>query len=269
MAIHPTAIVDPSAKLDPTVEVGPYAIIGPETVIGARTKIGAHTVVEHATLGADNILHPGCYVGTPPQDLKYAGEKTRFVMGDKNVVRECVTMNRGTAQGGGVTTVGSNCLFMACSHIAHDCRVGNGVIVVNAVLLAGHVHIGDFAVLGGVCAIHQYTRVGRYAMLGGASMNGQDILPFATCQGDRATLRGLNLLGLRRGGFPREAVTALKNAYRTLFLSGLTQVEALAQLKAEGPTKEVQEWIEFIESAGKRGVMRPAAGATQIEEVAL
>ena len=266
MAIHPTAVVDPSAKIDPTVDIGPYAIIGPDTIIGARTKIGAHTVVEHATLGSDNLLHPGCYVGTPPQDLKYAGEKTRFVMGDKNTVRECVTMNRGTAQGGGVTTVGSNCLFMACSHIAHDCHVGNNVIVVNAVLLAGHVTIGDYAVLGGMCAIHQHTRIGRFAMLGGASMNGVDVLPFAMTQGDRATMRGINLLGLRRGGFSREAVSALKDAYKTLFLSGLVQVDALAKLKNAGPTKEVQEWIDFLESAGKRGVMRPASGASEMEE---
>jgi UDP-N-acetylglucosamine acyltransferase len=267
MAIHPTAVVDASAKIDPTAEIGPYAIIGPDTVIGARTKVGAHAVVEHAALGADNVLHPGCFVGTPPQDLKYAGEKTRLVMGDKNTVRECVTMNRGTAQGGGVTKIGSNCLFMACSHIAHDCHVGNGVIVVNAVLLAGHVTIGDFAVLGGVCAIHQHTRIGRLAMLGGASMNGQDVLPFTNTQGDRATLRGLNMLGLKRAGVAPEARTALKNAYKTLFMSGLTQVEALAKLKSENPGKEVQEWIDFIESAGKRGIMRPAAGAAQIEEV--
>lgn len=269
MAIHPTAVIDASAKIDPTAEIGPFAVIGPDTTIGARTKIGAHAVVEHAVLGADNVLHPGCYVGTPPQDLKYAGEKTRLVMGDKNTVRECVTINRGTAQGGGVTKIGSNCLFMACSHVAHDCQVGNGVIIVNAVLLAGHVHIGDGAVLGGVCAIHQYVRIGRFAMLGGGSMNGQDILPFTTTQGDRATLRGLNLLGMRRGGFSREAVSAVKDAYKTLFLSGLTQADALARLKGSSPVKEVQEWIDFIESAGKRGVMRPAAGVTQIEEAAV
>ena len=269
MAIHPTAVVDPSAKIDPTAEIGPYAIIGPETTIGARTKVGAHTVVEYATLGADNILHSGCYVGTPPQDLKYAGEKTRFVMGDKNVVRECVTMNRGTAQGGGVTTVGSNCLFMACSHIAHDCHVGNNVIVVNAVLLAGHVHIGDGAVLGGMCAIHQYNRIGRLAMLGGGSMNGLDVLPFANTQGDRAVIRGLNLLGLKRAGVPPESRTALKDAYKTLFLSGLTQVDALARLKAGKVDPIVQEWIDFIETAGKRGYMRPAVGATEMEEASV
>jgi UDP-N-acetylglucosamine acyltransferase len=268
MAIHPTAVVDPSAKIDPTAEIGPYAVIGPDTVIGPRTKVGPHAVVEYATLGADNVLHSGCYVGTAPQDLKYAGEKTRFVMGDKNVVRECVTMNRGTAQGGGVTTVGSNCLFMACSHVAHDCRVGNGVIVVNAVLLAGHVTIGDGAVLGGMCAIHQHSRIGRLAMLGGASMNGQDVLPFANTQGDRAVMRGINMLGLKRAGVPPESRTALKDAYKTLFLSGLTQVDALAKLKAGKVDPIVQEWIDFIESAGKRGYMRPAVGATELEEAA-
>ena len=269
MAIHPTAVVDASAKIDPTAEIGPYAIIGPDTVIGARTRIGAHAVVEHATLGADNVLHPGCYVGTPPQDLKYAGEKTRLVMGDKNTVRECVTINRGTAQGGALTKIGSGCLFMACSHIAHDCVVGDGVIVVNAVLLAGHVHIGDYAVLGGMCAIHQYNRIGRLAMLGGGSMNGQDVLPFATTQGDRATMRGLNLLGLRRAGVPRASVTELKAAYRTLFLSGLQQADALTQLKVSDPCKEVQEWIDFIEASGKRGFTRPALGATGLDEASL
>lgn len=269
MAIHPTAVVDPSAKIDPTAEIGPYAIIGPETTIGARTKVGAHAVVEYATLGTDNVLHAGCYVGTAPQDLKYAGEKTRFIMGDKNVVRETVTMNRGTAQGGGVTKVGNNCLFMAASHVAHDCVVGNGVIVVNAVLLAGHVTIGDGAVLGGMCAIHQHSRIGRLAMLGGASMNGQDVLPFANTQGDRATMRGINMLGLKRAGVSPESRTALKTAYKTLFLSGLTQVDALAKLKSGPVDPIVQEWIDFIESAGKRGYMRPAVGATELEEASV
>ncbi len=269
MAIHPTAVVDATAKLDPTVEIGPYAIIGPDAVIGARTKVGAHAVVEHATLGADNLLHPGCYVGTPPQDLKYAGEKTRLIMGDKNVVRECVTMNRGTSQGGGVTQIGSHCLFMAYSHVAHDCRIGNGVILVNSVALAGHVHVGDCAVLGGICAIHQYVNIGRFVMIGGVSMVGHDILPFATAQGDRATLRGLNMLGMRRGGFSREAMSAVKSAYKSLFLQGGSLEENVAKLKASSPCKEVQEWIAFIESAGKRGVMRPAVGATEAEEASV
>ncbi|MDE2490191.1 MAG: acyl-ACP--UDP-N-acetylglucosamine O-acyltransferase [Elusimicrobia bacterium] len=266
MAIHPSAVVDKSAQIDPSAEIGPGAIIGPDAVIGPRTRVGAHAVVERATLGADNLLHPGCYVGTAPQDLKYAGEPTRLEMGDKNVVRECVTMNRGTVHGGGVTRVGSGCLFMAYSHVAHDCRVGNGAILVNSVALAGHVQVGEFAVLGGLAAVHQYVRIGRYAMLGGGSMVGQDVLPFATCQGDRAVMRGLNLLGMRRGGFGREDVAGLKSAYKTLFLAGLRYDEALAKLKSASPGPLVQEWLAFIESAGKRGVMRPAVGATELEE---
>ncbi|MEK7388688.1 MAG: acyl-ACP--UDP-N-acetylglucosamine O-acyltransferase [Elusimicrobiota bacterium] len=268
MAIHSCAIVDPSARIDPSAEIAAYAIIGPEAVIGPRTKVGAHAVVEHATLGADNVLHPGCYVGTPPQDLKYAGETTRLIMGDKCVVRECVTLNRGTVGGGGLTKIGSNCLFMAYSHVAHDCDLGNGVILVNSVALAGHITVGEYAVVGGLAAIHQYVRIGRYAMLGGGSMNGQDILPFTTTQGDRAVLRGLNILGMRRGGFSRESMNALKNAYKTLFLSGMTQEDALARLKSGHPGAEVLEWITFIETAGKRGVMRPAVGATEVEEAA-
>jgi UDP-N-acetylglucosamine acyltransferase len=268
MAIHPTAVVDKAAQVDPTAEIGPFAVVGADAVIGPRTKVGAHAVVEAATLGADNVLHPGCYVGTAPQDLKYAGEKTRLQMGDKNVVRECVTLNRGTAQGGGLTKIGSNCLFMAYSHVAHDCEIGDGAILVNSVALGGHVHVGEYAVLGGLAAVHQFVRIGRFAMLGGGSMVGQDALPFSTCQGDRAVLRGLNLLGLRRGGFKREAVSALKDAYKALFLSGMRQEDAVAKLKAGAPVPEVLEWIEFIESAGKRGVMRPAAGATQLEEAA-
>ncbi|NNN06504.1 MAG: acyl-ACP--UDP-N-acetylglucosamine O-acyltransferase [Elusimicrobia bacterium] len=268
MAIHPTAVVDASAKIDPTAEVGPYAIVGPDAVIGARTKVGAHAVVEHATLGEDNVLHPGCYVGTPPQDLKYAGEKTRLVMGDKNVVRECVTMNRGTANGGGVTKIGSGALFMAYSHVAHDCHIGDGAILVNSVALAGHVHVGDYAVLGGICAVHQYVRIGRFVMISGGSMVGKDILPFSTAQGDRATLRGLNMLGMRRGGFSREAMSAVKSAYKSLFLQGGSLEENVAKLKASQPCKEVREWIDFIESSGKRGVMRPAVDAMEIEAVA-
>lgn len=269
MAIHPTAVVDKTAQIDPDAEIGPYAVIGPKAAIGPRTKVGPHAVVEHATLGADNILHPGCFVGTPPQDLKYAGEETRLVMGDKNTVRECVTLNRGTVQGGGVTKIGANCLFMTGAHVAHDCEVGNGVILVNTVALGGHVHIGDGSVLGGMAGVHQFVRIGRLAMLGGGSMNGQDVLPFTTTQGDRAVLRGLNILGMRRGGFTREAMSAVKQAYQILFLSGLPQAKALERLKSGAPTKEVQEWIDFIESAGKRGVMRPAVGATRIEEEAV
>ncbi|MBI4348996.1 MAG: acyl-ACP--UDP-N-acetylglucosamine O-acyltransferase, partial [Elusimicrobia bacterium] len=188
----------------------------------------------------------------------YAGEKTRLVMGDNNTVRECVTLNRGTTATG-ETRIGSNCLFMAYSHVAHDCRLGNNVIVVNSVALAGHIEVGDFAVLGGICAIHQFVRIGRLAMLGGGSMNGQDVLPYCNTQGDRASLRGLNVLGMRRAGFSRDAISAVKDAYKTLFMQGLSMQDAVAKLRAGSPGPEVQEWIRFIEAPSKRGIMRAAA----------
>lgn len=265
--VHPTAVVHPSAKIDSTAVVGPYAVIGEDVVMGPGCTVGAHAVVEHTHMGRDNKFFPGCYVGGAPQDLKYAGEKTLLVMGDKNTVRECVTLNRGTAATG-ETRIGSNCLIMAYAHVAHDCVLGNGVILVNSVALAGHVEIGDFAVLGGIAAVHQYTRIGKYAMAGGGSMVGKDLPPYCTCQGDRATLRGLNLLGMRRAGMGRDAMQAVKAAYKTMFLSGLRQEEALAQVRAGHPGPEVSEFLDFIERS-KRGSMRPAAGVTEEEEVTL
>lgn len=265
MAIHPTAVVHRTAKIDPSAEIGPYAVIGEEVVIGAGCSIGAHAHVEFTHMGKNNRILPGAFVGGPPQDLKYAGERTMLVMGDGNTVRESVTLNRGTAAHG-ETRIGDNCLFMAYSHVAHDCIIGNNVVVVNSVGIAGHVEIGDFTVVGGLVGIHQYTRIGRFCMVGGGSMVGKDIPHFCTCQGDRATLRGLNLLGLRRAGFDRAAVSAIKDAYKTLFMSGLRLEEAVAQLKASGPVPQVMEMLDFIERT-KRGIMRPATAAEAEEEV--
>ena len=267
MSIHPTAVVDKDAKIDPSAEIGPYAIIGPEVVIGPGCVIGAHAVVEYTQRGRDNRIMPGAFVGTPPQDLKYAGERTRLVMGDKNTVRECVTLNRGTAAHG-ETRIGSHCLFMAYSHVAHDCVIGDHVILVNSVGVAGHVEIGDFSVLGGLAGVHQYVRIGRFCMLGGGTMAGKDVPHFCMAQGDRATLRGLNLLGLRRAGLPRETISAIKEAYKTLFLSGMVLEEALSQLKSGSPVKEVLALVDFIERS-KRGITRPAAGVSEEEEVTI
>ncbi|MFA6029942.1 MAG: acyl-ACP--UDP-N-acetylglucosamine O-acyltransferase [Elusimicrobiota bacterium] len=263
--IHPSAVIHPSAKIDPTAVIGPGAVIGEDAVIGAGTVVGAHAVVEFAALGKNNRLSPGCFVGTPPQDVKYAGERTRLTMGDNNVVREAVTLNRATPATG-MTRIGSNCMFMAYSHVAHDCQIGNNVILVNSVALAGHVHIGDNAILGGLCAVHQFTRIGRFCMAGGGSMIGKDLPPFCLCQGDRARVRGLNLVGLRRAGFSRDAITAVKRAYKTLFLAGLRLEEALASLKAEKPGPEVLELLSFIETPTKRGVMRAASRVRASED---
>jgi UDP-N-acetylglucosamine acyltransferase len=265
MAIHPTAIVHPQAKIHPSVEIGPYAVIGEDVVIGEGSKIGAHAHVEFTHMGKNNRILPGAFIGGPPQDLKYAGEHTLLVMGDGNQVRESVTLNRGTAAHG-ETRIGNNCLFMAYSHVAHDCIIGNNVVIVNSVGIAGHVEIGDFTVVGGLVGIHQYTRIGRFCMMGGGSMAGKDLPPFCMCQGDRASLRGLNLLGLRRAGFPREVVTAIKEAYKTLFMSGLRLEEALARVRGSSPPPQVMEMVDFIERS-KRGVMRPATAAEAEEEV--
>lgn len=265
--IHQTAIVDPGAKIDPSVAVGPYAIIGPEVEIGAGSTIGAHAIVEYVRMGRENNIFPGAHVGTAPQDLKYAGERTMLVMGDKNTAREGVTLNRGTIAHG-ETRIGSGCLFMTGSHVAHDCIVGNGVILANCVALAGHVEAGDYSVFGGFAGIHQFVRIGRFCMIGAGSMVPKDIPSFCMCQGDRATLRGLNLLGMRRAGLARDAVKSVKEAYHALFLSGLTQENAVERLKGAGASAEVLEILRFIESS-KRGVMRPASGAALEEEVTL
>ena len=267
MAIHPTAVVHPTAKLDPSVEVGPFAVIGPETVIGPGCLIGPHCVVEYATLGRDNRLVASCFVGGPPQDLHYKGEPTRLVMGDRNLVREGVTLNRGTTATN-ETRIGSGCLFMALSHVAHDCRVGNNVIMANATGLAGHVQVGDGAILSTVIGVHQFTRIGRLAMVSAGSMIGKDIPPFCVAQGDRAHLRGLNLIGLKRAGFAPAAIRELKDAYAALFQPGLRLEEAAAKLRASGPGPEVTEFLEFI-SQGKRGITRPKAGAVEEEEAAV
>jgi UDP-N-acetylglucosamine acyltransferase len=267
MAIHPTAVVHPSARIDPSTEVGPFAVIGPETIIGPGCMIGPHCVVEHATLGRENRLVASCFVGGPPQDLGYKGEPTRLVMGDRNQVREGVTLSRGT-KATGETRIGSGCLLMALSHVAHDCRVGNNVIIANATGLAGHVHVDDGAILSTMIGVHQFVRVGRLAMISAGSMVGKDVPPFCTAQGDRAGLRGLNLVGLRRSGLAPQSIRAIKNAYAAIFNEGLRLEEAVARLRGAGPTPEVSELLDFI-STGKRGILRPRAAASEEEEAAL
>ncbi len=266
MAIHSTAVIDPNAKIDSSVEIGPYAVIGPHTKVGAGCVIGAHAVIERTEMGKNNQIFPGAYVGGAPQDLKFAGEETLLIMGDSNTVRECVTLNRGT-HATGKTVIGSNCLFMAYSHVAHDCVIGNHVIFANSVAMAGHIEVGDFTVFGGLAAAHQHTRIGRLCMVGGGAMIPKDVPPFCMVQGDRATLKGLNLLGLRRAGVSPASVKLIKEAYRILFMSGLPLEEALSQAESIR-CAEAREMISFIRSS-KRGVIRPAPkGVQQEEEVA-
>jgi UDP-N-acetylglucosamine acyltransferase len=261
MALHPTAIIDPRAELHPSVEVGPYCVIGPKVRIGAGTVLGPHVVIEgDTTLGAGNRIFQFASLGAIPQDLKYAGEPTRLVLGDGNQVREFATLHLGTAGGGGVTRIGDKNLFMACSHVAHDCQVGSGVILANCASLAGHVVLQDFVVLGGLSAVHQFTRVGRNAFISGGAMVGMDVPPYCIAQGDRAQLVGLNTVGLSRQGFGEDALARIKAAYRLLFRSGLGLREAVGRVKADlGAAPEIDELLVFIESS-TRGIMRAGRG---------
>lgn len=256
--IDPRAIVHDDARLGEGVEVGPFAVVGPHVRLGDGVSIGSHSVVEgRTTLGTGCRVFPFASVGLIPQDLKYAGEPTRLEVGERTVIREFVTLNIGTDGGGGVTRVGSDCLLMAYSHVAHDCQVGDHVVLANAATLAGHVTVGDWGIVGGLTAVHQFTRIGAHAIVGGCSAVPMDVPPYVSASGNRAKLFGLNLTGLKRRGFDGEVVKALRAAYRTVFQSGAVLSEALAQVR-EGPAYEIAEvryFIDFIASS-ERGVTR-------------
>ena len=255
--VHSTAVVHPEARLHESVEVGPFAVIGPKVKLGAGTTVGPHAVIEGDTqIGARNRIFQFAAIGAVPQDLKYAGEATRLEIGDENTVREFATLHIGTAGGGGVTRVGHKNLFMAYSHVAHDCQIGNGCILANSAALAGHVEIGDQVILGGLSAVHQFTRIGQHAFIAGGAMVAMDVPPYCTAQGDRAELAGLNTVGLARSGYSEEQIDRIKDAYRILFRSKLGLNEALAKLKAEhGGQAEIDVLLEFI-SGSKRGLTR-------------
>jgi UDP-N-acetylglucosamine acyltransferase len=257
--IHSTAIIDPSAQLAAGVEVGPYAIIGREVTIGAGSKVGAHAVIgDWTSIGENNQIFAQSSVGAPPQDLKYRGEECWTRIGDNNLIREFATIHRGTVTGHGETTVGNGNLFMAYSHVAHDCRIGNGVVMANVATLAGHVTVEDNVILGGLVAVHQFSTIGAFAMVGGGTMVGMDILPYTIATSDKreAKLRGLNLIGLKRRGFTDEAIGNLKKAYKTLFMAGLKQNQAIIKIRAEiTGSAEVDYLLAFIERS-ERGICR-------------
>ncbi len=255
--IHSTAIIDASAELDSGVEVGPYSIIGPRVKIGKNTRIGPHVVIDGWTeIGEECTIFQFASLGAVPQDLKYRGEESRVIIGSNNTIREFVTINRGTAQAGGETRLGSNNLLMAYCHVAHDCRIGSHVVLANAATLAGHIEMEDHAIVGGLAAVHQFVRLGSYCIIGGCSGVSQDIPPYMMANGQRAQLYGLNIEGLKRHRFPEEAVNNLKKAYRLIFRSGLTVEKALEQLESEiQNSAEVNHLITFIK-ASKRGIAR-------------
>lgn len=256
MKIHPTAIVDKKAKLADDVEVGPYAIIGPNVEIGKGTVIGPRANIEgHTTLGEGNRIFTGAVIGSAPQDLKYKGQKSFLKIGKNNTIREYVTMNSGTEEGT-TTCVGDGNLFMAYSHVAHNCRVGNNCVIANAGTLAGHVTLEDKVVLGGFSGIHQFTRVGKMSIIGGCSKVVQDIPPFSTCDGNPARVYGLNLIGVRRAGMPQKAQRELKKAFKILFHSRLALKNGIEKVKKETASiEEVEYLLNFLKDS-ERGICR-------------
>jgi UDP-N-acetylglucosamine acyltransferase len=257
MGIHSTAVVEPGAHVDPSCEIGPYAVVGPHVRLGARTVLAAHAVVTgHTTLGDDNRVFPHAVIGEIPQDLKYRGEPTTLVVGHRNTFRECVTVNLGTVQGGGVTTIGDGCLFMAYSHVGHDCRIGDGAIIANSVALAGHVTIEDHVHISGLAAAHQFCRIGRLSFVSGLTGVAMDVPPYCTVVGARAELAGLNAVGLQRAGMSEEQIGRVKQLYKIVFRSNLGLAEALAQVEAElGGHPEIAHFVAFVK-ASQRGITR-------------
>ena len=261
-AIHPTAIVDPAAAIAEDVTIGPYCVVGPGVRLAAGVSLKAHVVIEgDTTLGAGCRVFPFASLGLAPQDLKYRGEASQLTVGANNTIREYVTMNPGTSGGGLVTRVGSGCLFMVGAHIAHDCHIGDRVVMANNATLAGHVTVEDHAIIGGLAAIHQFVRIGRHAMVGGMSGVEQDVIPFGSVAGDRAHLMGLNLVGLKRHGFARDDIHTLRNAYRLLFASEGTLGERMNDVgEVFGACPPVAAVLAFMREEGARGLCRPRDG---------
>ena len=256
--IADTAIISSDAVLAPDVSVGAYSVIGPQVTIGAGTTIGPHSRIDGpTTIGERNRIVGQCSIGTEPQDIKYRGERTELVIGNDNMIREFVTINRGTVGGGGITTIASHNFLMAYSHVAHDCHVGSYTIFANNATLAGHVDVGDHSTIGAFSAVHQFCRVGDHAFIGGGSICTQDVLPFVKTVGNRpAQTYGVNTIGLERKGFPKETIEALQRAYRLLIRSKLRLADALERIETElGFHSEVQYLVDFVRGS-RRGVIR-------------
>ncbi len=257
--VHATAFVASGAQLGKDVRVGPYCVIGENVSIGAGTALRSHVVIEGRTsIGEDCQIFPFTSLGHAPQDIKYKGEDTALVIGSRNIVREHVTMNRGTVGGGAVTKVGDDCMFMVGSHIAHDCQVGNQVIFANNATIGGLCEVGDFAILGGLCAVHQTVRIGRLAFIGGLTPVSKDVIPFGSALGGRGVLGGLNIIGMKRRGYAREAIHNLRRAYRMIFGGEGTLTERVEQVAEMYPNEGVvQELVSFIRDSSARSLCTP------------
>ena len=258
MSLHSTVIVDPNSRIHPSCKIGPYCVIGADVELGEGCQLDSHVVVEGPTkIGAHNHFFPFTSIGLAPQDISYAGEPTRLEIGNHNQIREFVTINRATAKGGGCTRVGDHNLIMAYTHIAHDCQIGNHIIMANAATLGGHVTVGDWATVGALCPMHHFVRIGTHAFIGGGTTVTRDVLPFSKTSAERGThAYGLNAIGLERRGFTKERIGKIHHAYRVLLASKLNTSQALEKLKAESDAGEdVAMLIEFIESS-ERGVIK-------------
>lgn len=255
--IHATAIVAPDVKLADGLNIGPYCIVGSGVKLGKNTRLISHVFIEETEVGDDCIIYPFATIGLPPQDTKYKGEKTKVKIGNNNIIREYVTIHRASVGGDGVTSIGDNNFLMAYVHIAHDCKIGNSVLMANVATLAGHVVVEDFAVIGGLVAVHQFTRIGTYSMIGGFSGVGKDVPPYTIVSGARARPYGLNIVGLKRGGFKESTIRDLKQAYKILFRSKLTLREAIEKVRREiKASKEIRHLLGFLECSNKRGICR-------------
>jgi len=257
--IHPTAIVDPEAKYEEGVFIGPYCCVGPDVQLGANVKLLSHVVIDGQTeIGAESTVYPFAVIGAPPQDLKYNGEPSKVVIGERTVIREHVTIHPGTSGGGLLTQVGSNCLIMVGAHVAHDCQVGSSVIMANNATLGGHVTIGDYAIIGGLAGIHQFVRIGHHSMVGGLSGVENDVIPYGSVMGNRAYLSGLNTIGLKRRCFSRDDIHSLRAAYRLLFAEEGTLVERLDDVSDMfKDDAAVMEIVHFIQADSSRAVCQP------------
>ena len=256
--IHKTAIIDKNAKISSSVDIGPYSVIGSNVEINENVIIHSHVnITGHTTIGKNNIIYPFASIGNDPQDMKYKAEKTKLVIGNNNTIREYVTINPGTVQGGGITTVGNNNLIMISAHIAHDCIIGNNIVIANSAAIAGHAQIDDHVVIGGNCGVQQFTRIGKMAMIGGMTGVSRDVIPYGLSTGNRNFLNGINVIGLRRGKVSNKEIIGLTNAYKEIFKTESLN-ENLSRLNGDFKANSlVKEVVEFINKDKKRPICTP------------
>ena len=257
--IHATAVIDPNAMMGKDISIGPYCIVGQDVNLGDGVRLHSHVVIDgRTTIGTETQIYPFSSIGLPPQDMKYKGEDSELIIGARNTIREYVTMNPGTADGGMRTIVGDDCLFMASTHVAHDCIVGNHVIMANNATIAGHVEVGDFAIIGGLSAVHQFVKIGKHAIIGGMSGVENNVIPYGSVVGDRARLSGLNIVGLRRRAFLKEDIKNLRTAYRMLFAEEGTLAERTEDVaKMFVNNTAVMDIIGFMRAESSRALTQP------------